>query len=138
LHQLARLESLQTRRKDVARRYDEVFEEVAEITQPVTRPGAESARHLYPIRLDLDALTIDRAEFIEQLATRNIASSVHFIPVHVHPYYRDKYGFVNDQFPVAWAEYQRLVSLPLYPRMSDADADDVIEAVLDVIAAHRR
>lgn len=75
---------------------------------------------------------------IEQLKARNIGTSVHFIPIHLHPYYRDKYGYRPDDFPVAYREYQRLVSLPLYPRMGDGDVQDVIDGVADVVAQHRR
>ena len=75
---------------------------------------------------------------IEELKARNIGASVHFIPIHLHPYYRDKYGYRPDDFPVAHANYQRLVSLPLNLRMSDADAADVIGAVRDIVATYRR
>ena len=90
------------------------------------------------IRLNLDRLTIDRSRFIEELRVRNIGASVHFIPVHLHPYYRDKYGYSPDDYPVAYREYQRLVSLPLYPRMSNEDVRDVIEAVREIVRRFRR
>lgn len=138
LHQLERLDSMQKRRKLVVERYDEAFAEISEIQRPTTRPTAESSWHLYPIRLNSDRLTIDRGQFIDELARLNIGASVHFIPVHVHPFYRDKYGFTNEQFPVAWAEYQRLISLPLNPRMRDDDVEDVIGAVIEIVATHRR
>jgi dTDP-4-amino-4,6-dideoxygalactose transaminase len=88
--------------------------------------------------LDLERLTIDRARFIEELKARNIGASVHFIPVHMHPYYRDKYGYRPADFPVAYREYQRLVSLPLNLRMSNGDVQDVIDAVLDIVAQYHR
>ena len=72
------------------------------------------------------------------MKARNIGTSVHFIPIHLHPYYRDKYGYAPEDFPVAYANYQRLVSLPLHPGLSDADAADVIDAVLDILDKHRR
>ena len=75
---------------------------------------------------------------IEELRARKIGASVHFIPVHLHPYYRDKYGYWPEDFPVAYREYQRLVSLPLFPRMSDDDVDDVVDAVADVLERYRR
>ena len=105
---------------------------------PVERAGVESAWHIYPLRLNLEALKIGRNEFIEELKSRNIGTSVHFIPIHLHPYYRDRYGFAPTDFPVAFANYQRLVSIPLHPRLCDADVDDVIEAVLDVVTKHAR
>ena len=89
------------------------------------------AWHLYPIRLDLAQLAIDRRTFIQELRSRNISAGVHFIPVHLLRYYREKYGFKPDDFPVAHREFQRLVTLPLNLRMTDRDVDDVIEAVAD-------
>ncbi|MGB4504254.1 MAG: DegT/DnrJ/EryC1/StrS family aminotransferase, partial [Syntrophaceticus sp.] len=85
-----------------------------------------------------ETLKIDRDRFIEELKERNIGTSVHFIPIHLHPYYRQKYGYQPEDFPVAYSNFLRLISLPLYPRMSNEDVDDVIEAVLDVVERHRR
>ena len=138
IHQLGKLEGFQARRRAVVTRYREALGDAAEIQLPVELDNVSSAWHLFPIRLHLDRLDIDRSQFIDQLAERNIGSSVHFIPLHLHPFYRDKYGFVPEQFPVAWREYQRLVSLPLSPRLSDDDVDDVVAAVLDIVAGHRR
>ena len=98
----------------------------------------EHAWHLYVLRLVPDVLRIDRDAFVEELRQRNIGTSVHFIPIHLHPYYRDKYGYRPDSFPVAYANYQRMLSLPLSAGLSDADARDVIAAVLDVVHRHRR
>ena len=118
--------------------YNAAFSPLSAVQIPVERAEAESALHIYPLRLNLEALSIDRRRFIEELKTRNIGASVHFIPNHLHPYYRDKYGFQPADFPVAYRNYQRLVSLPLHPRLSRADVQDVIDAVTDVIACHRR
>ena len=138
IHQLRKLPRFQQRRREIVHRYNRAFAECPALELPVERPQVESAWHIYPIRLNLEALTIDRARFIQELKDRNIGTSVHFIPNHLHPYYRDKYGFRPDQFPIAYAAYQRLISLPLNPRMTDQDADDVVGAVLDVVAAYRR
>jgi dTDP-4-amino-4,6-dideoxygalactose transaminase len=86
----------------------------------------EHAWHLYPLRLRLEALTIDRDRFIEELAERRIGTSVHFIPIHIHPHYRDKYGYRPADFPVAFDNYQRLISLPLHPGLGQQDVADVI------------
>jgi dTDP-4-amino-4,6-dideoxygalactose transaminase len=99
----------------------------------VERAEVESAWHIYALRLNLERLTIGRSRFIEEMKARNIGTSVHFIPIHLHPYYRDKYGYAPEDFPVAFANYQRLVSLPIHPRLSNSDVDDVIDAVLDVV-----
>jgi dTDP-4-amino-4,6-dideoxygalactose transaminase len=90
------------------------------------------------IRLNLEKFTIDRNRFIEELRIRNIGTSVHFIPIHLHPYYRDKYGYKPEDFPVAYENFQRIISLPLHTRMSDRDVEDVIEAVGDVVEKFRK
>lgn len=97
-----------------------------------------TTRHLYPIRLDLDALDIDRDSFIDELTARNIGTSVHFIPLHTFTWYRERFGYAPEDFPVAWGEFQRLLSLPMNPSLSDADVADVIEAVSSVATAARR
>jgi dTDP-4-amino-4,6-dideoxygalactose transaminase len=136
--QLARLGAMQRRRAEIVGLYAEGLAQLEALTLPAPRPDVQHAWHLYVVRLNLDQLTIDRSRFIEELKRRNIGTSVHFIPVHLHPYYRDKYGYKPDDFPVAYREYQRIVSLPLYPRMTDQDAADVIEAVHDVATTFRR
>ena len=138
LHQLRKLPQFQARRREIVRRYNGAFSQFEELQIPTQRPEVEHAWHIYALRLNLDMLTIDRAHFIEELKARNIGTSVHFIPIHLHPYYRDKYGYQPDDFPVAYREYQRIISLPLYPRMSHQDVEDVIEAVVDVVERYRR
>jgi dTDP-4-amino-4,6-dideoxygalactose transaminase len=133
LHQLAKLDGFQARRAEIVQRYNAAFSALDEFETPVTRAGVEHAWHLYVLRLNTEGLGLTRDQFIEELRVRNIAASVHFIPVHLHRYYRDKYGFKPEDFPVAWREYQRIVSLPLYPRMTDQDVEDVIEAVRDIV-----
>ena len=83
-------------------------------------------------------MKISRDEFIRELRQRNIAASVHFIPIHLHPYYRDAYGYKESDFPVAYSEYQRLISLPIYPAMTDEDINDVIEAVTEIAVENRK
>jgi len=136
LHQLRNLPQFQARRREIVHRYNEAFSQVKELQVPVERPEIEHAWHIYALRLNLERLTIDRTQFIEELKTRNIGASVHFIPIHLHPYYRDKYGYRPEDFPVAHENYQKLISLPLNLRMSDQDMEDVIEAVLDVTSSH--
>ena len=138
LWQLRKLARFQQRRREVVDAYRSGFAGEVALELPVERPTVEHAWHLYVLRLRLDALEIGRDRFIEELATRNIGTSVHFIPIHVHPYYRDKYGYAPDDFPVAYASFCRMFSLPLHPQLSDQDVADVIEAVLDVVRAHRR
>jgi dTDP-4-amino-4,6-dideoxygalactose transaminase len=138
LHQLRKLPQFQARRREIVRRYNEAFSQFEELQIPTERPEVEHAWHLYVLRLNVERLNVSRNQFIEELKARNIGTSVHFIPIHLHPYYRDKYGYKPEDFPVAYREYQRIISLPLYPRMSDRDVEDVIEAVADVVKRYRR
>ena len=137
LQQLKKLPRFQDRRRQVVQRYQSELGGLPELETPTEREEVESAWHIYPLRLHLEALRIGRSQFIEELRARNVGASVHFIPVHVHPYYREKYGYSAHDFPVAAAHYERLVSLPLHPRLSDGDVDDVIEAVRDVVESFR-
>jgi dTDP-4-amino-4,6-dideoxygalactose transaminase len=138
LQQLKKLGAFQRRRREVVNTYNTVFAALPQLEIPIERPGVESALHIYPLRLNLEQLSIDRRQFIEELKARNIGASVHFIPNHLHPYYRDKYGFQAPDFPVAYSNYRRLVSLPLHPRLSQTDVEDVVQAVTDIVAKHRR
>jgi dTDP-4-amino-4,6-dideoxygalactose transaminase len=133
LAQLRRIGTLQRRRREIAAAYTLAFGPSDALETPVERPDVEHAWHLYPLRLRLGTLRIDRARFIQELTERGIGTSVHFIPIHVHPYYRDRYGFTPEDFPVAFANYERLISLPLHPAMSDDDVAADIEAVQDVV-----
>jgi len=132
LHQLHKLPRFQARRREIVRRYNAAFAALHELQLPAERSDVEHAWHLYVLRLHLERLGISRNRFIEELRIRQIGSSVHFIPIHLHPYYRDRYAYRPEDFPIAFREYQRLVSLPLSPRLSDRDVDDVIEAVAEI------
>ncbi|HET7421385.1 MAG TPA: DegT/DnrJ/EryC1/StrS family aminotransferase, partial [Candidatus Dormibacteraeota bacterium] len=137
LQQLKRLDAMQKRRRDIVSQYDEALGQLDELETPVARPGVDSAWHIYLLRLKPGRLKIDRGQFIDALRQRNIGASVHFIPVHTHPYYRDRYGFQPADFPVAQSNFERMLSLPLSPAHSDADVADVIEAVTDIVRANR-
>jgi len=129
LVQLSKLDQMNARRQAIARAYDTAFRVHPALEPPTTSPDSTHPYHLYILRLNLDALRIDRNTFIEQLRAANIGVSVHWIPLHMHPYYRDTYGYRPDDFPVAHAEYQRMISLPIYSAMTDKDVSDVIAAV---------
>src|SRR5215472_6915462 len=126
LVQLRRLPELQRRRRQIFDRYDQAFRSLPEVEVPIQRSEVESALHIYALRLNLERIRIDRAGFIQELGRRQIGSSVHFIPIHHHPYFQQRYGYRVGSFPVADREFKRIVSLPLSPAMKDADADDVI------------
>lgn len=150
LVQLKKAEKFWQRRMKIADMYTKAFKDLPAIEPPDTshlisntlhlNPDSETRHswHLYVIKLNLDRLTIDRGRFIEELKERGIGTSVHFIPLHIHPYYRETYGYKPEDYPVAYEAYQRIVSLPIYPKMTDGDVERVIEAVLQVCRKHRR
>jgi dTDP-4-amino-4,6-dideoxygalactose transaminase len=138
LAQLQKAECMWQRRREIAECYNETLGDLPVLKIPHDRADCQHAWHLYMLRLNLERLRIDRAVFIEELRARNIGTSVHFIPLHLHPYYRETYGYRPEDFPVAYREYLREISLPIYSRMSDRDVLDVIEAVVDVVEHHRR
>ena len=125
-------------RQRYATLYNEGFKEIPEITVPYVAEDVEHAWHLYVIQLDLERLRIGRNEMIDLLKKEGIGTSVHFIPLHLHPYYRDNYGYLPKDFPVASSVFQRIISLPIYPKMTEADVQHVIEVVARLIQAHRR
>lgn len=138
LAQLPKLPGFAARRTEIAARYNESFAPLDEIEIPACRGGIGHAWHIYALRLNLAALGITRDDFIRELRRRNIAASVHFIPVHLHAWWREAHGSRPEDFPVATREYRRLVSLPIYPTMTDGDVDDVIEAVTSVVTETRK
>jgi dTDP-4-amino-4,6-dideoxygalactose transaminase len=132
LVQLSKLEQMNTRRQEIARQYDAAFAAHPALEPPTLSPDSTHPYHLYILRLNLDALTIDRNTFITHLREANIGVSVHWIPLHMHPYYRETYGYHAEDFPVAFAEFQRIISLPIYSAMTDQDVADVINAVVQI------
>ena len=138
IHQLRKLDDFIAIRQRYARMYDEGFADLPEVERPIIHPDRTHTYHLYVIRLNLERLTIDRAQFIEELKALNIGTSVHFIPVHLHPFYRETFGYRLGACPVAERIYERIISLPLFPRMTEDDVRDVIHAVKDVVSRHRK
>jgi len=138
LAQLERLEWMWERRGELAKRYHDAFESVDEVLTPLVRSNAVSAWHLYVIRLNLDMLTIGRNKFIEELKDRDIGTSVHFVPLHRHPFYRDKFGVNPKDFPVAELVYESIISLPIYPDLTIEQADYVAENVIEIARKARR
>lgn len=136
LAQLAKAETMWQKRKAIAARFNQAFGPVPKLQIPPDRTDCRHAWYLYVLRLNLDRLTIGRDRFIEELKQRNIGVSVHFIPLHIHPYYRETYGYKPEDFPVAYREYLREISLPIYSKMSDQDVQDVINAVTEIAAQY--
>jgi len=138
LQQLKKLESNLARRREIAEYYAAAFHDVPGVILPTVRSEVYPAWHLYPIRLDLDKLTADRAQIFRALRAENIGVNVHYIPVYLHPYYRDRFGYKGGEFPVAEAGYARLISLPMFHGMSGRDVEDVIAAVKKVMHHYAR
>jgi len=136
LHQLRKLPAFHSRRREIASRYNQAFRALSELETPTENDWVSHAWHLYVLRLNPKQPTISRDRLIAELQARNIGTSVHFIPIHLHSYYRDKYGYSPQDFPVAYSAYQRMISLPCSPRMQDQDVEDVIEAVTELIREH--
>ena len=132
--QLERLHAMNTRRRELALMLRRMLADCPAVELPDLHTDVEHVWQLFVVKLRLDTLTIDRARFIQELAARGIGASVHFIPIHYHPFYRDaaKFGFRQGDYPVTEAVYERLVSLPLFPAMTDAEAARVAEAVWEV------
>jgi perosamine synthetase len=138
VEQLKKCQSFYQARRRISAIYHAAFAELPAVKVPVCRPDVQHAWHLYVIQLELERLKIDRREFIEELKSENIGTSVHFIPLHLHPYYRDTFGYRPEDFPTASSVYERIISLPIYPGMTDQDAGDVIRAVTRVVERNRR
>ena len=136
--QLRRMDEFQKRRREIVALYDEALDAYPEVMVLPEHEHVTSAQHLYVIRLDLHALRIDRDEFMTELRARGVSPSVHFIPIHVHPYYRDKYGFEPGDFPNTNEAYECMLSLPLFSRMTDEDVAHVIESTREVLEKSRR
>lgn len=133
IHQIGKLDQMQKRREEIADKYNKSFAEIPQLTTPTVKNYATNAWHLYPVQVNDDLLSINRNDFIEALKAENIGTSVHFIPLHLHPYYKEKYGFKGISFPNAESLYNHEISLPIYPKMADEDVDDVISAVKKII-----
>lgn len=133
IHQLKKLNNFITKRQEIAFQFDHAFENFPEISIPVKHHDRNHIYHLYIIRLRPDKLKIDRAQFIDKLRNLNIGTSVHFIPVHLHPFYQKTYDYKRGDLPNSEKIYDSIISLPLYPAMSETDASDVLDAVEQII-----
>lgn len=139
LHQLRKIDVFTARRRAIAKRYDEAFAPLEEVfLPPRDNEHSDHIYHLYTLRIALDRITISRDRFIEALRAENIGSSVHFIPLHLHPYYRKVFSHRLGDYPVTEAVFESVVSVPIYPAMTDQDVNDVITAVTKIIGVVRR
>ena len=138
LVQFERLDEMADARAAIAARYDAVFADSQILEVPPRRDGDQHSWHLYVVRLDLDALSIDRAETIRRLDEAGIGASVHFIPLHLHPHYQRRYGYRPGDFPVAERIFERSLSLPIWPDMTAVQVDRVASTLLGIVEGARR
>jgi dTDP-4-amino-4,6-dideoxygalactose transaminase len=136
--QLAKCDAMNLARQRIAECYTRAFQSIEALQVPSISSDRESSWHLYVLRLHLDQLRIDRNRFIRELAERGVSTSVHFIPLHLQPVYQRHYQYKPGDFPVAEREYQRSLSLPIYPAMREEEIEQVIWAVSDVISTWSR
>ena len=134
LVQLERLDELADARAAIAARYDAAFDGSKLLERPPRRPSDRHSWHLYVVRLNLEELSIDRAQVIEALSDAGIGTSVHFIPLHLHPHYQRRYGYKPGGFPVAEAIFERSISLPIWPSMTGEQVDRVAATLLEICA----
>jgi len=138
VHQLKKCNRFLDARARYAHSYTESFRGCEEMVLPTTLPDVDHAWHLYVVKLNLDTLRVTRNQFMEVLKKNNVGGSVHFIPLHLHPYYRDTLGYTPDDCPTATAVFDRIVSLPIYPKMSEGDVHDVIDVIHTLLREYRR
>jgi len=138
LHQLRQADSFHRRRTEVAEHYRRLLGGIEEIILPEQQPDRVHSWHLYVIRLKLDRLQIDRAQFIAELQQRGISTSVHWLPLHMHPYYRETYGYTPRDLPTAFSLYPEIITLPLYPGMNEGEVQYVSDSIKQVLAHHLR
>jgi dTDP-4-amino-4,6-dideoxygalactose transaminase len=138
LAQLAKCDSLTQARRRIGQQYTLAFSRVAAFEPPGMKSDRESSWHLYILRLRLEQLQIDRNTFINELKERGIGTSVHFIPLHLHPYYQRSYGYRRGDFPIAEEQFERCISLPIYPKMSTESVQQVIDAAVEIANRAKR
>lgn len=138
LRQLEKLDRFQQRRREIAARYEEALDSLDGLLTPVTLSDVLHAWHLYVVRVRENSASIDRDDLIRELGNRDVGTSVHFIPVHLHPYYEDEYDYEPDDFPNALEAYREIVSLPLYPALTDDRVDYVVESIREIVTDRQR
>ena len=138
LAQLKKADWLWERRKYIAERYNEAFKDYEELILYKVKEDRTSSWHLYPLKLNLEALKIDRNRFIEELKKRGIGTSVHFIPLYRFTYYKERFGYTPKEFPNSEWVFERVLSLPIYPGMTEEEIGYVVENVVDIVKTYRR
>ena len=137
ISQLKKLNCFIKRRRGIAARYNKAFSIMEEIITPKEDDSVRAVYHIYVIQLQSNKLKVDRQEVFNALRAENIGVNVHYIPLHLHPYYQQKFGYIKGAYPKAEAYYEKAITLPIFPGMGDEDIEDVIGAVRKVIARYR-
>lgn len=138
LSQLAKLQKWINRRQEIASLYDKGFSEIPQVIPLVKRKEVSHGYHLYVVQFDIEKLSVGRNAIFTALRAENIGVGVHYIPVHLHPFYKGRLGYGRGMCPTAEAAYEQLITLPIFPGMSDEDAMDVIRAVRKVVEVFQR
>jgi len=138
ISQFKKLDKFIKRRREIAAQYNDAFSKLEEIITPYEKKDVKSAYHLYMIQLNLETLNGTRKEIFDVLRAENIGVHVHYIPVHLLPYYQQKFGHQIGDFPIAEDFYERAITLPLFPKMNDNDVNDVIESVSRIISWYKK
>jgi perosamine synthetase len=135
ISQLRKLDANLARRREIARQYTAAFQKIPGVIPPTMRPAVNPAWHLYPIRLDLTEFRVGRPEIFRALRAEGLGVNVHYIPVHLHPYYRKRFGYRGGEYPVAEDAYEQLISLPMFHSMKTEDVERVVNTVRKVLGA---
>lgn len=138
IHQLAQSEEFWKARSERAAWYTELLADIPEVATPPLLPNVQHAWHLYVIQVQPERLSITRNQFIEKLNAAGVGTSVHYTPLHLHPYYRDVWGYRPEDLPVARDAYQKIISLPLYPRLTRSDLEKVVDVIASISRENRR
>lgn len=135
--QMKKIDQIVSRRKEIVKRYDKAFSEIPEIIVQKEIPESDTCRHLYIIQLKLDKLNCTRREFFDAMSAENVQCQIHYVPVYWFPYYQHL-GYEKGLYPNAEEIYKRIMSIPLYPKMTNQDVNDVIHAVKKVVENYRK
>lgn len=138
INQFKKLDGFIKRRREIVEIYNDAFKEIKEIIIPYEKPDVKSSYHLYVIQIREERLKARKREIFERLRSEGLGVNVHHIPVHIHPFYQEKYGYKEGDLPVAEEYYRGAISLPLYPKMSDEDVQYVIKTVKNIIYHYKK
>ena len=138
IHQLKKANELQSRRQKISEKYNDAFSDLPVTTPFITNSTDVHSWHLYVLQLHIDELSIDRDEFIRIMADKGVGTSVHYIPLHMHPYWQDNYNLTEEDFPKSSSVFYRIVSLPNYPKMTDEQVDRVIKTVREILLEYKK